>query len=117
MVAVRQAASLGIDVVITDHHEAIGDVPPAIAVCNAAALAPDDPLYALPGSAMAYLLARLLCARAGRAEEAHDQLDLVALGIVAMLQPTCAGRQGASGAWPGTFMAGSSAGLRSLATL
>jgi single-stranded-DNA-specific exonuclease len=81
------AKALGIDVVITDHHEAIGLAPRAIAVCNSSSLAPDDPLYGLPGSAMAYLLVRLVCTRAGRPEEAHRELDLVALGIVADMAP------------------------------
>jgi single-stranded-DNA-specific exonuclease len=86
-VAVAYASALGIDVVITDHHEAIGPAPRAIALCNSSALAAGDPLYALPGSAMAYLLARLVCTRAGRPEEAYRELDLVALGIVADVAP------------------------------
>jgi single-stranded-DNA-specific exonuclease len=85
--AVEEAGALGIAVVITDHHEAIGVAPRAVAVCNSAVLPAGDPLRDLPGAAMAYVLARLLCARRGRPEEAHQELDLVALGIVADVAP------------------------------
>src|SRR6185312_17567329 len=51
---------------------------------------PDDPLFGLPGVAMAYVLARALCKRLGRAAEEHRQLDLAALGIVADAAPLTA---------------------------
>lgn len=84
---VAWARELGIDVVITDHHQQMGPLPAAVAICNSSHLPKDDPLWGLPGVAMAYILARALYRRAGRPAEEHVQLDLVALGIVADVAP------------------------------
>src|SRR5579871_5845219 len=81
--AVAHAADRGVDVVITDHHQQLGPLPPALAVLNSSQLPASDPLHGLPGVAMAYLLARALYIRHDRAMEANQELDLVALGIVA----------------------------------
>jgi len=85
--AVRRARELGIDVVITDHHQQMGPLPDAAALCNSSHLSPSDPLWGLPGVAVAYVLARGLFQRLGRATEEHRHLDLVALGIVADVAP------------------------------
>ena len=84
---VEWARDLGIDVIITDHHQQVGPLPAAIAVCNSSLLQPTDPLWGLPGVAMAYVLARALCRRFGRPTEEYGQLDLAALGIVADVAP------------------------------
>ncbi len=85
--SVARAGELGVDVIITDHHEQMGPIPAAVAVCNSSHLPPEDPLCGLPGVAVAYVLARALCMRLGRAGEEHDQLDLAALGIIADVAP------------------------------
>jgi len=85
--AVERARELEIDVVITDHHQQMGPVPDAVAVCNSSHLQPSDPLWGLPGVAVSYVLARGLFQKMGRAAEEHRHLDLVALGIVADVAP------------------------------
>jgi single-stranded-DNA-specific exonuclease len=97
--AVTYAASRGVDVVITDHHDLPPTLPPACAVVNPKRLPPDHPLRELPGVGVAYKLAEALLAQPGQADEATGRvlgsvegpvpssveglLDLVALGIVA----------------------------------
>lgn len=85
--AVAHAAARGLDVVITDHHQQWGAIPSAVAVLNSSHLPASDPLCGLPGVAMAYLLARALLIRLDRAVETNQDLDLVALGIVADVAP------------------------------
>ena len=79
------AFSLGLDVVVTDHHEVPRGLPVPDLLVNPKA----DPRTAeafgdLTGAGVAWLLARELRSRAGRPdEEALALLDLVALGTVA----------------------------------
>jgi single-stranded-DNA-specific exonuclease len=89
-VQVAWARTLGIEVIITDHHQQLGPLPEAVAVCNSSLLPTSDPLWGLPGVGMAYVIARELYSRLGRARDAHGQLDLVALGIIADLAPLTA---------------------------
>lgn len=100
------AKDAGVTVVITDHHDltaefadyTLGEEPAcgfsaeevgresvrrADALVNPKFLAPGDPLRTLPGVGVAYKLVQRLYELAGRAGEAAQFLDLVALGIVA----------------------------------
>ncbi|MBN2394650.1 MAG: single-stranded-DNA-specific exonuclease RecJ, partial [Anaerolineae bacterium] len=81
--AVAYAATRGVDVVITDHHELPPELPSAHAIVNPHLLSPMHPLASLPGVGVAYKLAEDLYARAGRAGDVAKHLDLTALGIVA----------------------------------
>jgi len=93
--AVAYARSQGVDCIITDHHDPPAVLPAAQAVVNPklSGVANASPAAAgdlvspvgLPGVGVAYKLAEELYARAGRAQAAAGQLDLVALGIVADL--------------------------------
>ena len=83
--AVRYAAERGVDVIITDHHDLPGELPPALAVINPKRIEGRHPLRALPGVGVAFQVARELLDRAGRIEESRKLLDLVALGVVADL--------------------------------
>ncbi len=101
---VEWATTVGIDVIITDHHQQIGPLPAAVAVCNSSFLPTSDPLWGLPGVGMAYIIARELYKRQDRPAEAYDQLDLVALGIIADVAPLTAAnrallRRGLSRLW------------------
>lgn len=100
------AKDAGVTVVVTDHHDLtaefaeyiLGEEPAcafsagevgresvrrADALVNPKFLAPADPLRTLPGVGVAYKLVQRLYELAGRAGEAAQFLDLVALGIVA----------------------------------
>ncbi len=88
---VRYANSLGMDVIVTDHHLISGGVPPALAVLNAHQDGCSYPFKELSGVAMAYKLAEALLAKLWGLDAARErlrpQLDLVALGLVADVAP------------------------------
>lgn len=89
--AVRYARQLGLDVLISDHHDlehdASGQVllPEATAIINPKRLPPNHPLIHLPGVGVAYQLMLALIKIAPKVASTASQslLDLVALGIVA----------------------------------
>ena len=87
VVAVAQARGLGMEVIITDHHDLLGPLPAATAVLNPTLAGPRDALYGLPGVAVAYLLVREVLRRLDRPQEANGWLDLVAIGTIADLAP------------------------------
>lgn len=77
------ARALGLELIVTDHHQQLGPLPEALAVINSTLVASDDPCWGLPGAGVAFLLARGLLRAAGHAAEADSLLDLVSLGAVA----------------------------------
>jgi len=94
----REALQLGLDLVITDHHEVVGEIPQAVAVVNPKRpdssypvnpKRPDSsyPCRELAGVGVAYKLLQALFMATGRADESENFLDLVALGTVADMVP------------------------------
>ncbi len=81
--AIDYAQAQGVDVIVTDHHDLPPALPQAHAVINPKMLPQTHPLRELPGVGAAYKLTEALYERAGRAEDAAQHLDLVAIGIVA----------------------------------
>jgi single-stranded-DNA-specific exonuclease len=81
------ACSLGIDVIITDHHTLPNDRPPVTAIINPRSLPGDHPLATLSGVAVAYKLVEALYDRLPNvaAKPLSDLLDLVAIGLIADL--------------------------------
>ncbi len=86
---VETATSLGLDMIITDHHTLGRQMPPAVAIINPNRSDSKYPETKLAGVGIAFKLAQALCRampeRVQFAEE--DLLDLVALGTVADLAP------------------------------
>lgn len=94
---VRYATSIGIDMVITDHHECRSELPPACAVVNPHR--PDCP-YPFKELAGVGVVFKLICAyeifeytKNGMSQEqavariCNDYLDLVAIGTIADVMP------------------------------
>ncbi|RYG62201.1 MAG: single-stranded-DNA-specific exonuclease RecJ [Alphaproteobacteria bacterium] len=89
--AMDEARSLGMDVIITDHHQPDGPLPPAVAVINPHRADCTSPLQALCGSGLAFYLLMALNRHlrsigffTGKREPNLVQLlDLVALATVA----------------------------------
>ncbi len=91
------AREIGLDLIITDHHEPFGTLPEAFAVINPKQEGDTYPEKYLAGVGIAYKIAQGLFERharttpAGTAEinglRLEDVLDLVALGTVADLAP------------------------------
>ena len=86
--AVQRAGELGVDVVITDHHLAGAELPPAVAVVNPHQPACAYPFKELSGVGVAWkLIDALHRDRPLRAQTPEDLLDLVALGTIVDVSP------------------------------
>ena len=86
---VRARAELGIDVVITDHHEPGAELPQAIAVINPKRADADYPFPELAGVGVAFKFAQGLVRKLGHDEESFKArfIDLAALGTVGDVVP------------------------------
>jgi single-stranded-DNA-specific exonuclease len=82
---IAYAQSMGVPVIVTDHHDPSPELPNAFAVINPKLLPNNHPLSNLPGVGVVYQLIDQLCALKERPEISQACLDLVALGIVADL--------------------------------
>ncbi|MDP4151918.1 MAG: single-stranded-DNA-specific exonuclease RecJ [Bacillota bacterium] len=83
----RYAASLGMDVIITDHHECTGEMPQAVAVIDPKRPDSEYPFKHLAGVGVVF---KLLCALAGRDklfEIVEEYSELTALGTTADVMP------------------------------
>lgn len=78
---VAYAVELGLDVIVTDHHQKLETLPPCI-VLNAT-ISQSYPFHALCGAGMAW---KLVCALFGQ-EEAMQSIDLAAIATVADIVP------------------------------
>lgn len=79
---VEYAASLGIDVIVTDHHEPPEKLPPAYSVINPKKPGCPYPYKQLAGVGVAFKLAHALLGRLPQ-----ELLEMAALGTVADLMP------------------------------
>ncbi|HAN46742.1 MAG TPA: single-stranded-DNA-specific exonuclease RecJ, partial [Cyanobacteria bacterium UBA8156] len=80
------ARQLGVDVIVTDHHDLPPELPPALAILNPKMLPPDSPYATIAGVGVAYLLGRALAARCGQLSTLEPMLlELLALGTIADL--------------------------------
>ncbi|MBE9008631.1 single-stranded-DNA-specific exonuclease RecJ [Pseudanabaenaceae cyanobacterium LEGE 13415] len=84
---IQYAHSLGIDVIVTDHHTLPESRPPVIAIINPRSLEKDHPFASLSGVAVAYKLVEALYEALPDIPEKHIDhlLDLVAIGLIADL--------------------------------
>lgn len=84
---IKLAHELGVDCVVTDHHEPAGTIAAALAVINPKLPGSRYPWPNLAGVGVAYKLAAALTERLGLANGATDLLDLVAVGTIADVVP------------------------------
>ncbi len=92
---VEQAAALGMDVIVTDHHEPCGEPPDAYAVINPKQKGCAFPFKGLAGVGVAFnfiMALRALLRRLGRFDKANEPnllryADLVCIGTVADMVP------------------------------
>jgi single-stranded-DNA-specific exonuclease len=85
--AVEAGRALGIDTVITDHHEPPAVLPAACAIVNPHRPGCAYPFKALAGVGVAFKLVEALMRADGEPERAHEYLDAVALGTIADVVP------------------------------
>jgi single-stranded-DNA-specific exonuclease len=98
---VSHAQGLGLDVILTDHHSAPPELPPALAVISPKRPDSAYPFRDLAGVGVAYRLVQALSTVAptslGALLQPDDWLDLVALGTVADVAPLVGENRGLVG--------------------
>jgi single-stranded-DNA-specific exonuclease len=85
--AARRAAELGVDLIITDHHEPDADLPPALAVINPKRHDCTYPDKNLAGVGVALKLVQALCSRADRSRWLPAFVKIAAIGTLADVVP------------------------------
>jgi len=86
---VAEANKLGLDVVVTDHHNLPDKLPAAFAIVNPKQIVGDHPSKHLAGAGVAFKFAWALLRAAGTNESAYltSLLDLAALGTISDVVP------------------------------
>ena len=84
---VKRAKRQGLDIVITDHHTPLGELPDAIAVVDPKREDSKYPFNELAGVGVAFKFLEALYNGMGKEKEVENYLDLVALGTVADMMP------------------------------
>jgi single-stranded-DNA-specific exonuclease len=85
--AARRARELGVDLIITDHHEPEAQLPPALAVINPKRTDCRYPDKYLAGVGVALKLVQALCRRAGRDHLLPGFVKVAAIGTLADVVP------------------------------
>src|SRR3977135_801661 len=85
--AARRARELGVDLIITDHHEPDAELPPAFAVINPKRHDCQYPDKYLAGVGVALKLVQALCQRAGRERWLPGFVKVAAIGTLADVVP------------------------------
>lgn len=83
----KYAAELGLDLIITDHHQPPAVLPQAYAIINPKLASPSVPWFNLAGVGVAYKFALALAELFNSKAYCKEYLDLVALGTVADIVP------------------------------
>jgi single-stranded-DNA-specific exonuclease len=87
MRAAARARELGVDLIVTDHHEPDVALPPAFAVLNPRRPDCTYPDKDLAGVGVAFKLVQALCQRTGRGAWLHGFAKLAAIGTLADAVP------------------------------
>jgi len=85
--AALRARELGVDLIITDHHEPEGTLPPALAVINPKRHDCSYPDKHLAGVGVALKLVQALCHRAGKDKWLPGFVKIAAIGTLADVVP------------------------------
>jgi len=87
---VKKAKNLGLDVVVTDHHTPLDEIPDAVAIVNPKLAGSAYPFSQLAGVGVAFKVLQALFRSLGRDDRLEWLLDLVAIGTIADLSPPLA---------------------------
>jgi single-stranded-DNA-specific exonuclease len=85
--AISRAVELGLQVIITDHHDLPAKLPPAQAILNPKLIAEASVYRGIAGVGVAYILALELAARLNKPSLSDELLELFTLGTIADLAP------------------------------
>jgi single-stranded-DNA-specific exonuclease len=84
---IQKARSMGIDIIVTDHHLPLSTLPPALAVVDHKRSDSDCQSFDLAGVGVAFKFIQALLKGSGREDLMDSLLDLVALGTVTDMVP------------------------------
>ncbi len=84
---VKRANQLGLDIIITDHHSPLPEIPPATAIINPKRADSSYPFSELSGAGVALKLLQAVLQSLGKEEQLDGLIDLAALGTVADMAP------------------------------
>jgi len=84
---VKKAKRMGLDIVITDHHTPLDEMPPATAVIDPKRTDSTYPFFELTGAGVALKLMQALFQSIGKQEQLSALMDLVAIGTIADIAP------------------------------
>ncbi len=85
--AISIAQEMGVDIIVTDHHDPGHQRPPALAVINPHRQEERYPFQHLSGAGVAWKLAMALRQAARIPHDENTQLELVAMGMIADIVP------------------------------
>jgi single-stranded-DNA-specific exonuclease len=84
---VKRAMKMGLDIIITDHHSPLEEIPEALAVINPKLSTSAYPFTNLAGVGVAFKLLQGLFRSLGKEEQIDRVMDLVAIGTIADMSP------------------------------
>ncbi len=84
---IKKARRMGLDIIITDHHTPLPEIPPAVAIINPKLSGSAYPFSELAGVGVALKLLQALFQSIGKEKQLDELMDLVALGTVADMMP------------------------------
>ncbi|HEY86794.1 MAG TPA: single-stranded-DNA-specific exonuclease RecJ [Dehalococcoidia bacterium] len=87
LLQVKKAQRIGLDIIITDHHTPLPEIPPALALVNPKLPNSTYPFSQLSGVGVALKLLQALFQGMGKEEQVNEVMDLVTLGTIADMAP------------------------------
>jgi single-stranded-DNA-specific exonuclease len=84
---VKKAMKMGLDIVITDHHNPLPETPDAIAIVDPKLTDSAYPFPQLSGVGVAFKLLQALFQSIGKEEQTDTVLDMIAIGTIADMSP------------------------------
>lgn len=84
---VKRAMKMGLDIVITDHHNPLSETPEAIAVIDPKLDGSAYPFSQLAGVGVAFKLLQALLQSIGKEEQMDMVMDMVTIGTIADMSP------------------------------
>jgi single-stranded-DNA-specific exonuclease len=83
----KKAREMGLDIIITDHHSPLDEIPEAVAVINPKLKGSVYPFKHLAGAGVAFKLLQGILRNLGIEERIDRIMDLVAIGTIADMSP------------------------------
>ncbi len=87
LLQVKKARKMGLDIIITDHHTPLPEVPSALAIVNPKLPNSNYPYSQLTAAGVALKLLQALFQGVGKEKQPDELIDLVALGTIADMAP------------------------------